>query len=268
MARKVLATIRLFLVQTAADKERITDIGPDPERVIIAGNLKADVALPRFSPTEIETMKAALGILPSRKILVAGSTHKGEERPLLEAFRQAKGGREELLLILAPRHPQRSAEIERIALSEGLKVKMRTAARPEDRYDVLILDTIGELAHFYALSDTAFVGGSLVRHGGQNLMEPAFYDKPIFFGPHMDNFASLAEEFIRAGAARVISRPEEIAEIFRMADDPALQEMGWRAGRVLDSLRGGTEKTLREIEALMGEEAAIPTFVRGKNGKT
>jgi 3-deoxy-D-manno-octulosonic-acid transferase len=82
-------------------------------------------------------------------------------------------------------------------------------------------------------------------------MEPAFYKKPIIFGPHMDNFASLAEEFIRAGGARLVSGPEEIATVLRTVDDPALQEMGRQAGLVLDSLRGGTEKTMREIEALM-----------------
>ena len=268
LARRLLAKITLFLVQTAADKERLAEVGADPARIMVAGNLKADVVLPRFGPSEIGAIKAGIGIPPSMKIIVAGSTHRGEEGPLLRAFRQAKGGREDLLLIVAPRHPQRSAEVEAMALSEGLKVKRRTAAKLGDRYDVLILDTIGELAHFYALCDLAFVGGSMVPHGGQNLMEPAFYKKPIFFGPHMDNFASLAEEFIRAGAARLVSGPEEVAAVFRMVDDPALQEMGRQAGRVLDSLRGGTEKTLREIEALMRENEKKQPFRAGDERRT
>jgi 3-deoxy-D-manno-octulosonic-acid transferase len=253
LARRLLAEITLFLVQTATDKERLAAVGVDPERIMVAGNLKADVVLPRFSPSEIGAIKASIGIPPSMKIIVAGSTHRGEEGPLLLAFRQAKATGEGLLLIVAPRHPQRSEEVEAIALAEGLKVKRRTEARPDDRYDVLVLDTIGELAHFYALCDLAFVGGSLIPHGGQNILEPAFYKKPIFFGAHMDNFASLAEEFIRAGGARLVSRPEEITAAFRMLDDPALQEMGRQAGLVLDSLRGGMEKTVREIEALMRE---------------
>jgi 3-deoxy-D-manno-octulosonic-acid transferase len=253
LARRVLAKITLFLVQTAVDKERLADVGADPDRIMIAGNLKADVVLPRFSPSEIGAIKAGIGIPPFMKIIVAGSTHRGEEGPLLRAFRQAKAAGEGLLLIVAPRHPQRSAEVEAIAVSEGLKVKRRTEAKPDDRYDVLVLDTIGELAHFYALCDLAFVGGSIVPHGGQNLMEPAFYNKPVIFGPHMDNFASLAEEFIRAGGAHLVSGPEEITAAFRMVEDPALQEMGRQAGLILESLRGGTEKTMREIESIMQE---------------
>ena len=118
-------------------------------------------------------------------------------------------------------------------------------------WDVLLLDTIGELSRFYALSDAAFIGGSLVPWGGQNLLEPAFYAKPVFFGPHMKNFAALAEAFVREGGARIVRTPSEIADMFLFNDLEALDLMGTRARSVLTSLQGATAKALTAVEALM-----------------
>jgi 3-deoxy-D-manno-octulosonic-acid transferase len=209
------------------------------------------VNLPLFDPAELEGKKRELGLSRDKKVIVAGSTHRGEEDLLLDGFLESKRVRNDLLLIIAPRHPQRSDEIERIARGLGFRVARRTSLDATARWDVLILDTIGELASFYALANLTFVGGSLIPHGGQNLLEPAFYAKPIFFGPHMDNFAPLAAEFVRCRAAAIVSNPAEIAEAFRMADAVALREMGQQARKLLESLRGATEKTIIEIEMRM-----------------
>lgn len=253
LSLKVLKSIDLFLVQTEQDRERIEQIGIDSAKIKVAGNLKAEVSLPSLSREEIRTLKKKFGIPELKKVIVAGSTHKGEEGPILGVFATARREREDLLLIIAPRHPERAAEVEKMGLNLGLEVMRRTTAAPEKTWDVLILDTIGELTQFYALADLTFVGGSLIPHGGQNFMEPAFYEKPIFLGPHMDNFAFLADEFVRAGAAIVVSGREELAKAFLMKDEKSLQEMGKRAKALLNSLQGATQRTLQVIENLMSE---------------
>jgi 3-deoxy-D-manno-octulosonic-acid transferase len=253
LSLKVLENIDLFLVQTEQDRERIENIGVDQKRVKVTGNLKAEVNLPSLRCEEIQALKKYFGVPEYKKVIVAGSTHKGEEEPILEAFREARKDRPELILIIAPRHPKRAGDVEKICLNLGLKVMRRTTATPEKPWDVLILDTIGELAQFYSLADLTFVGGSLVPHGGQNFMEPAFYEKPVFLGPHMDNFAFLADEFFRSGAARVVSRKEDLAEVFRMKDEKSLREMGKQSKALLNSLQGATERTLQVIENLMSE---------------
>jgi len=253
LSLKVLENIDLFLVQTEQDKERIGDLGVDPKRIKVAGNLKAEVNLPSPGREDIQALKKKHGIPESKKVIVAGSTHRGEEELILEAFMEARKEREDLLLIIAPRHPERTGDVRKICLKLGLKTRRKTAPAPQEPWDVLLLDTIGELASFYALADLTFVGGSLVPHGGQNFMEPAFYEKPVFLGPHLDNFAVLADEFLRSGAARVVSGREDLAEAFRMKDEASLREMGKRAKALLNSLQGATEKTLQMIESLMSE---------------
>jgi 3-deoxy-D-manno-octulosonic-acid transferase len=122
---------------------------------------------------------------------------------------------------------------------------------------VLILDTLGELAVFYALSDVAFVGGSLVPKGGQNLLEPAFYGKPVIFGPSMHNFAFLAEEFVRRGAARQVSGLEDLTEVLLFEEEIELQKMGRQSRELLSALQGATLKTLQVIESLMAASSSV-----------
>jgi 3-deoxy-D-manno-octulosonic-acid transferase len=251
LTRRVLGNIDRFLVQTKIDQDRLERVGIAPGRIAVAGNLKAEVQLPSFGRAQLAELKSGYRIPMSSKVIVAGSTHKGEDRILLEGYARAKKSRPEVVMVLAPRHPQRAVEVEKMGQHLGLRMIRRTAADSGTPWDVLILDTIGELANFYALSDLAFVGGSLIPHGGQNLLEPAYYEKPVFFGPHMDNFASLAAEFVRLGAALVVHDENELAEVFLMKDEQALREMGKKAGAVLGSLQGATDKTLQVIEEMI-----------------
>jgi 3-deoxy-D-manno-octulosonic-acid transferase len=170
---------------------------------------------------------------------------------LLKAFAQAREKNHELLMILAPRHPDRTNEVERICQKYPLKIQKRTAISPGKGWDVLILDTLGELAKFYALSDVAFVGGSLVPWGGHNLLEPAFYAKPIFFGPHMDNFAHLAEIFTETGAARIVRNHQDLVKMLSLKDESEYKEMGKLAKSTLLSLQGATDKTLMALDTIM-----------------
>jgi len=253
VAKKILKNIDLFLVQTEKDKENLERIGVNSGVVEVARNLKSEINLPLLTEDDLLRLKSDLSIPATKRVIVAGSTRKGEEKELIEAYSKAKSIKENLLLILAPRHPERFDEVERICQDFPFKVMRRTRISPDEQWDILILDTIGDLAHFYALSDVSFVGGSLVPWGGQNLLEPAFYKKPIFFGPHMENFAFLAEKFVQSGAARIINENKDLVEMFLARDEKSLEKMGKSAKETLDSLQGATEKTVKAIEAMMAD---------------
>lgn len=252
ISQKILKNIDMFLVQTETDKKRLEEIGLNSEVVQVVSNLKSEITLPQFSEEELMNTKEDLGIPPTKKVVVAGSTRKGEEKIILDAFEKARKQRDDLLLILAPRHPERIDDVEKICQVLSFRVVKRTAARPNTRWDIMILDTMGELAQFYAFCTLAFIGGSLVPWGGQNLLEPAFYGKPVFFGPHMKNFAYLADKFVQAEAARVVTGMDDVLEMLLIQDEDFLKEMGNRAKKTLHSLRGATEKTVRAIETMMG----------------
>jgi 3-deoxy-D-manno-octulosonic-acid transferase len=255
LAGRILGQVDRFLVQTRRDGERIAALGVDPARIEVAGNLKAEIELPSPDPGETSVLKESLGLAASRLVVLAGSTRKGEEERLFRAYVRAGGGKGSAAFIVAPRHPERAAEVERIAASFGLACARRTRVRPGDAWDVLVLDTLGELARFYALCDAAFVGGSLVDWGGHNFLEPAHYGKPVFFGPHMKNFAALAQAFLEEGAARVVENDEDLVRMFRLDGAPGLADMGRKASAVLASMAGATERTVRAIERLMARES-------------
>jgi len=253
VAKRILKNIDLFLVQTEKDKENLERIGVNSGAVEVAKNLKSEINLPPLTEEDLLRLKSDLSIPRTKRIIVAGSTRKGEEKELIEAYSKAKSIKEDLLLILAPRHPKRFDEVERICQDFPFKVMRRTQVSPNKQWDILILDTIGDLAHFYALSDVSFVGGSLVPWGGQNLLEPAFYKKPIFFGPHMENFAFLAEKFVQSGAARIINENKDLVEMFLTRDEKSLEKMGSSAKETLNSLQGATEITIKAIESMMAD---------------
>lgn len=252
--KKILAPVNRFLVQTKKDGERLTAMGIGDERIEVAGNLKAEILLPVLSVSELENIRNELGLAEENRVVVAGSTHRGEESILLRAFAAVQILKPELRLILAPRHIERSAEVEKICREHDLKFRRKTEAEGEKEWDVLILDTIGELSRIYAVSDLSFIGGSLIPWGGQNLLEPSFYGKPVFFGPHMHNFEHLAELFVEEGAARIMRTRDDLEAMFQDVDKDELSDMGRRGRALLSSLQGATSKTLKAIEEMMGLE--------------
>jgi 3-deoxy-D-manno-octulosonic-acid transferase len=251
LSRRIFKNIDLFLVQTDNDKERLERIGVCSDKIRAVSNLKSEINLPRYNEKEVIDIKRNLGIPLIKKVIVAGSTRKGEEQRILDAFEKARKARKDLLLILAPRHPERVDEVERICHDSSFLVKRRTHSAADTEWDIMILDTIGELAQFYSLCDLAFIGGSLVPWGGHNLLEPAFYQKPIFFGPHMKNFAYLADKFVKADAAQVVHTDDDIVNMFLLKDETYLGQMGDRAKNTLNSLQGATEGTIKAIESVM-----------------
>lgn len=258
LAKRLLAPLGRFLVQTESDRRRLLAIGFPPERIEVAGNLKADIRLPEVSAEQRNDLRKEIGIRSETRLIVAGSTHKGEEEILLRAFKAALQNRPSRAMVIAPRHPERAPEVVRIGAGLSLDVVRRTRPEPDRPWNVLVLDTIGELAIFYALADLVFIGGSLIPHGGQNLLEPAFYGRPLFFGPHMENFAVLADRFVQGAAARVAWDWTDLSKHFQMDDEIMLAEMGSRARELLISFRGATDKTIRVIESLIGKAGGRP----------
>lgn len=200
LLRRVLSNVDQFLAQSDEDARRLIEIGAEPKRVQVSGNLKFDVAPPRALPF-VEELRAQLAAAKAGPTLVAGSTVEGEEQMVLAAFRELLSDNRRARLILAPRHRERFAAVAALVAQSGMPFALRSEARIEhEKWRVLLLDSIGELATVYSLADVALVGGSLVPRGGHNVLEPAFYGVPIIVGPHTENFRDIIGLFRREQA--------------------------------------------------------------------
>ena len=191
----------------------------------------------------------------NRPVLVAGSTLPGEEAAIIRAFNRVRTGGSRPLLVLAARHPERFDEVERLCVSEGLSTIRRTnlPIDAEPRADAVVLDTIGELADVYQVATVVFVGGSLVRAGGHNILEPAAFGKPVVFGPHMDNFAEIAETFLTNDAAVQVPSDRELeSTIATLMGDPVRRaKLGAAARALVDTNRGAKDRTLAVVAELL-----------------
>jgi 3-deoxy-D-manno-octulosonic-acid transferase len=267
----LLDPVDRFGVQTAADRERLLALGVEAGRVEVTGNLKYETPEPPRRP-ELEAAIATLAT--GRPILVAGSTMAGEEEAVLAAFAAAAGerGGARALLILAPRHPERFAAVAELVERHGLALARRSALAPGGGVppiDILLLDSLGELAGLYRLAAGAFIGGTLVPTGGHNPLEPARFAVPIAAGPAMDNFREIAAEFDRADAWRRVASREELAAAFRAwLDDPAgARVQGERAAALLARNRGALERTLTLLAPILtpaAPAAPSPAVVRAE----
>lgn len=243
-----------FGVQTPEDRQRLVDGGADPEAIVVTGNLKFDTPEPRRSP-EAERLLAACAA--GRPIVLAGSTAAGEEGAVLDALERLgvrEGGRP--LLALAPRHPERFDGVAREVRRRGLELIRRSAGTPSPTADVVLLDTIGELAGLYREATIAFVGGTLVATGGQNPLEPARFGIPVVVGPSMENFAGIAARFDAESAWARVDDAASLAErIDRWLDRPALAaEVGARGRSLVEANRGATERTLEMLRDVLPAE--------------
>src|SRR5215813_8871519 len=216
--RRVLADVDRFCMQSDESARRLIDLGADPARVIVTGSLKFDsldlpASVAHGKPRE--RVMRFFRISPNRPVIVAGSTMRGEEAAVLRAFTRVKDRLPSAIVILAPRQPERFGEVERIAREAGYATMRRSqlAIDVEPRADVVVLDSIGELAQLYQLATAAFVGGSLIDHGGHNILEPAVFGKPIVFGPHMQNFKEIADAFLSNGASVQVQTDRELEDV-------------------------------------------------------
>jgi 3-deoxy-D-manno-octulosonic-acid transferase len=270
--RRVLADVDRFCMQSDESARRIIDIGAAPERVSVTGSLKFDSlefpapvdgnrALPSVHDVHERGRTRVLRYFrvgQRRPVVIAASTLKGEEELVLEAFQRIRATMTDALLIIAPRKPERFDDVERLVRRAGWKVARRTELRvdTEPRHDVVVLDTIGELAQLFQVATAVFVGGSLVDAGGHNILEPAVFGKPIVFGPHMQNFAEIARTFLDNGAAIQVRSGRELeAALLELLGDPVRRaSLGAAARALVEANRGARGKSLDALAQIMPPE--------------
>jgi len=242
----ILDKFDICLAQSTTDAERFTALGSP--NVVTTGNLKLDVPAPPADPVKLERL---LAMTRGRPIILAASTHPGEDEILCEAHRTLSGFFPSLLTIIAPRHPDRGPAIARMIAASGLKPGLRSSEDlPTPATDIYVADTLGELGLFYRLAPTVFMGGSLVAHGGQNPIEAVKLDASIVHGPHVYNFNDVYEALDSAGGARrADTREALVKQLGQLLADPATRDaQNAAASRVVDELGGALEKTLAALE--------------------
>jgi 3-deoxy-D-manno-octulosonic-acid transferase len=256
--RQVLADVDRFCVQSEESARRLIDLGADASRITVTGSLKFDsLQIPAASAhgRPRDRVLRFFRVTSGRTVVIAGSTMRGEDEPVIRAFSRLATVTTRPLLVLAPRHPERVADVERLALNAGFSVVRRSELPidAEPRADVVILDTIGELAQLYQIATVVFVGGSLIDSGGHNILEPAIFGKPIVFGPHMQNFAEIADAFLINGAAVQVHSDRELEEVLiNLLTDPVRRaRLGAAARALVEANRGAKDKSLDVIASLL-----------------
>lgn len=267
--RRVFQNYRILMAASEEEAERFRQLGAPAGRIVTTGNIKHDRNLVEKDVAAAQSLalREVFGLQPgTENLMVAGSTHPGEEEALIEVLRRVRRipGLEKTRLLLAPRHPERCASVARTAASAGFRVRRRSQeTRSGEDAEVLLLDTVGELTTAYGFASIAFVGGTLIRHGGQNIMEPAAHAKPIVIGPSMENFAQILAEFrahnaviqIRAGENDREHQVQQITSVaVRLLQNPAEREvLGKAAFSVFESNLGATRRTVEKIAAILDE---------------
>ena len=251
LVRGALESLSAIAAQTAADADRLRALGA--REVEVTGNLKFDVEPAAGSDSLAAQFRRWFG---ARKVLLAASTREGEEELLLDAIERDPG---EALLVIVPRHPQRFESVAQLLATRGVKYARRSASAPIDADCAAVLgDSMGEMAAYYRACDVAFVGGSLLAYGGQNLIEACAAGVPVLFGPYTYNFAQAAESAVAAGAALRVDRAEDVLRQARsLLGDAGLRERMGRAGiDFCATHRGATQRTLAVCERLISSGRA------------
>jgi 3-deoxy-D-manno-octulosonic-acid transferase len=254
-ARQMLAGVSCIAAQTRQDAARLVSLGARPDRVRVTGNTKFDVRLPASLGEEAQVLRRCFGV--DRGVWIAASTHDGEEQQVLQAFETVRQALPDSLLVLVPRHPDRAASVAALARKFGHVTRTRSES-PASCADasVFIGDTLGELPLFYAASDVAFVGGSLVREGGHNMLEPAALGIPVIFGPYVHDVVEISERLAQAGAGRKIQNKGELgAAVIEFMQDANLRHVAGQRGReFVEKNRGALTLVMELVDELMAPE--------------
>ena len=255
LVAQTLANITEIAAQGEADATRFVQLGAPPERVIVSGNLKFEQRIPPSLLERAAVLRRDWGT--GRPVWVAASTHEGEDEQLLEVFERLRGRFPDCLLVLVPRHPERFETVAELCLQRGLNVVLRSERRPcKTDTQVFVGDSMGELSLFFAAADVAFVGGSLVPHGGHNLLEPAALGLPVASGPHVFNFTEICELMQQAGACEVVGSGDELAAILGrwLADANERHRVGEQGRQVVEKNRGALQTVLTMIDRHLQEQ--------------
>ncbi|HIE08613.1 MAG TPA: glycosyltransferase [Armatimonadetes bacterium] len=257
VARIALSGVEKVLAQTERDAKVAESLGAEG-RVEVVGNVKFDTALSPLSAEGREALRCDLGLEGGGPIVVAGSTHPGEEEVVAEAVARLKEEFSGLKAVVAPRRVERSAEVESIFRGRGLTVRRRTRLSVGGAglsVDVIVPDTMGELARVYAVADVAFVGGSIAPVGGHSLIEPLAQGVPVLFGPNVWNFRDVAREIVLAGAGMMVRDAEELVEGLRrvLSDEALKRRMAKSALEIVRKNRGAAKRCAGEIAKWLRE---------------
>lgn len=252
LVRTMLASVSAVAAQTVADAERFIALGTAPEKVSVTGSIKFDFDVPAGVLPAARAMRVYWG--SQRPVWIAASTHDAEEEQILEAFARVLRALSDTLLVLVPRHPERFDKVAALCRRHGYGTARRSLEPSAcNTVDVFIGDSMGELLLFYAASDVAFVGGSLVPVGGHNPLEPAALGIPIVMGPHLFNFAEISTRLGAVGAARIVHSARELAEVViqLLQDEHARHRMGEQGKRFVEQNRGALAHVLTLADRLM-----------------
>jgi 3-deoxy-D-manno-octulosonic-acid transferase len=254
-----LRRIDCFLMRSDEEAERALALGAAPDRVWVTGNTKFDALVLDGAEGKEAALRADMGLDPAAPVLIAGSTHEGEEEALLAVYARLLERHPGLQLVVAPRYVERSGKIMALAAEIGLSVRLRSGGAAAGNAQVTILDTIGELSIAYRLATLVFVGGSFVTRGGQNVLEPAAQGKPVLFGPHMENFKDSVQVLQGRGGIQVAA-PEQLQKVADelLSRPDQLAELGALARRSVSAIRGASARNVDHMLSVLprGKAAA------------
>ncbi len=255
LLKRLLAKIAKLFMQTEDQKIRIISLGADSSRVLVSGNMKFDNVFSEdiFEPNE-EEIRLSLGLDSCNRLFIAGSTHPGEEEMILGSYMKLMERLVNLRLLIAPRHIERVKDLQRLIIDQGLNpVLVSGLSAKSSRIsvkDIMILDSIGGLRNLYSIAEIVFVGGSLVKRGGQNMIEPAALAKPILLGPHTYNFRDITAMLIQGDGVIVVADRDALAESLKglLEDGDFRIGLGKRAQKLVRLSKGATSRILTYIE--------------------
>jgi len=257
--RQILSTVALGLLQSCRDERRFVELGALPDRMHRTGNMKFDLAMNGDCVSQSLVERSAFGVSEDERLIVAGSTHPTEEEILLESYRDLTRSFRNVVLLLAPRHIERSDVLARTIKEFGFPAVRRSRLLEGVTQEalgprVILLDTRGELAQVYGLAFMAFVGGTLVPVGGHNLLEPTVWAKPVCFGPYTDHCHEIADLLIESGGGIRVRNGRELTETFvkGMQNQDWVSHIGLNARKVIDDNQGVVERNLAMVEQVVG----------------
>jgi len=245
LTRPMLENISLIVAQGKKDAERLIALGADSNKVNVTGNLKFDIHLPHSVTEQAQALRRYLSV--NRPVWIAASTHEGEEKIILDAFDKVLQQQPQCLLVIVPRHPDRSAGVRELCTKRNLKVLCKSDNKEcDENVKIFILDALGELPMYYAAADVAFVGGSFAEIGGHNMLEPASLGLPVIMGPHVFNFQEISQLLLDEGAAWKVTNADELSSRVNglLADANMRHSIGELGRNIVMKNRGNVEKIM------------------------